>query len=322
MSGTQFDYAVHQRVPDDEIALRRWPVSGYLSGDLFDLAHLIPTVAMPKERVEAVAAQVSDLVSAAADRLEAGLPSGAQNRVAALMRQRTTLRGLQTTALLWLNALLVQQRLFVQDAAAVDVGALESSKDLSQQTQVWRRIIDDNWRSIFEPAVEGAGAGGVPGPATGERGSGFGCRGRSLDREGAARNAHQRGRRALPEAVRRPEGGRQPSTRSLRPRSCWLRSRFGWSALRPVSGPGMYFANRRLADFACGTGTLLRAGYRRIEALHERGGRAHGTRSAQVGDGARRCWGGRKPHRGPPNGILAGRNRVRRAIRRHADRLG
>lgn len=111
-------------------------------------------MALPKEHVEAVAEDAANCVKAAAERWESGLPQKAQNEVGVLMRQQTLLSGLHTTALMWLNAMIVQQRLFLQESPAVKAGPLTTCTDLSDQIRVWKDILAENWRSIFKPAVQ------------------------------------------------------------------------------------------------------------------------------------------------------------------------
>ena len=65
--------------------------------------------------MELVATDVTEWVNQAADLLEMALPPNQLRRVFAdLVHQRTPLKGLRTTMVLWLNALLTQQRLLMQ----------------------------------------------------------------------------------------------------------------------------------------------------------------------------------------------------------------
>lgn len=277
LRGDRLDYAIHQRLPDPRAPLRRWPSSGFLAGDVFDLGHLIPTVAMPKERVESVAEEVADCVKVAASRLEAGLPKAARAKVVKLMQQRNLLSGLQTTALLWLNALLVQQRLFVQGAKVVDAGALESCGKPSEQVRVRREILERNWRSIFEPAVEALELASKQSSAAATE---------ALEVLGAAVEAIETaplgmyinvGAELYPKLT---DDRKEAAAFYTQPATAELLAALAvrWRDLPADEWNDDVFVENNLADFACGTGTLLRAGYRRLEALHQRAGGDLGKR--------------------------------------------
>lgn len=273
--GTRIGYALHQKVGlDDDQSLRQWPSSGLLSGTVRDLTALLPAAAQPKESVEAVATEVAHLVDQAAQRLARGIPEQHQERIAEIVLQRTPLKRLRTAMVLWLDALLTQQRLFMQrsDAAPkVSFGSYDQSTP-SDQAHIWRNLLTCNWRAIFEPAVRVLETLGSMNPA-------------------AVRDALALLRRAV-EKIETERLGlhinvgaelfpklsddrkqaaafyTQPATAELLA-TLTIRS----EALDPAewTSPDL-FRRHSLADLACGTGTLLRAGYRRIAALHEKFG--------------------------------------------------
>ena len=138
--------------------------------------------------------------------------------------------------------------------------------------KVWRAIRERNWRSIFEPAVDRLESLGNADPSA--TAQALGKLIKAVEQIEVARlGLHINvGAELFPKLSEdRKEAAAfytQPATAELLahltvrnsalPANEWVR--------------GDLFRNRRLADFACGTGTLLRAGYRRIADFHERAG--------------------------------------------------
>ena len=278
-SGSQcVGYALHQKGLSDENQ-RRWPAKGFIQGTVHDAGRLIAAAAMPKEVVDARADRVALLVKQAAATLQSNLHDRAQQEIAGVVGQNSPLEGLRTTMVLWLNALLTQQRLQVQGVDGIPPVRTVSGDhpNPAEQVQVWRRIIEINWRSIFEPAVRALGACGDL-HRTGTT--------KALTRltsavgliEDADLGQHINvGAELFPKlASDRKESAAfytQPATAELLAgltirRSDKLDSEWARSDLLRQSIIG---------DLACGTGTLLRAGYLRVQSLHERAG---GTESS------------------------------------------
>ena len=111
-------YALHQLGLKNG-TLRRWPAEGFIRGTVHDAGRLISSAAMPKEVVEARAESVALLVKQAAAVVQSHLHAPAQREIAGVVGQNSPLEGLRTTMVLWLNALLTQQRLQVQGAEGV-----------------------------------------------------------------------------------------------------------------------------------------------------------------------------------------------------------
>ena len=252
---------------------RRWPKTGFLKGTVHDLSSLVTGSALPKEDVERVAGEIANLVDEAAKYLKI-LSAGQLEYMARHVHQRSPLKGLRTVMVLWLNALLTQQRLSLQSVPLVPPVGLpgNSVPRPSRQVAIWQSIHSTNWRSIFGPAIQALELAGQWHP-----------------------HATSLALRALIEAVEAIEVAQlglhinigaelfpklsedrkqaaafytQPSTAELLATLTILPD-----ALEPDDwGRGDLFVKHRLADLACGTGTLLRAGYRRIASLHEKHG--------------------------------------------------
>lgn len=134
-------YALHQH-------MHRFPPNGFIVGNIHDLARLVVTTAVPKEEMEDVADKVSTNVKAAAQILEPSIKEEDLVEISHTLYQRSAITGLQTTMILWLNALLVQHRLY---GGEYDIPQMSSTP--SECVKAWRIIHNINWKAIFEPAI-------------------------------------------------------------------------------------------------------------------------------------------------------------------------
>ncbi|MCY3999260.1 MAG: hypothetical protein OXF84_00425 [Bacteroidetes bacterium] len=269
IGGVELRYAVHR----DEENGGRWPKDGYISGNIYDLIRIIPSLALSQERVSQVSQQVADLVKNAANILMSELSDDHQELLSNHLLQRSPVEGIQTMMLMWLNALLVQQRLAVQ---GVDVKEGEKiphvdplNTDPLMHLNIWTKIRDRNWRSIFKPAID-------------------------VLEESLKLNAGatKRSLCKLVECVREVEDSQLGLHISvgaeLFPKLSVDRKRAAQFYTLPAAAEMLahltildagltkeewkntrLFDHRKVADLACGTGTLLRAGYRRVRQIHE-----------------------------------------------------
>ena len=274
--GLELAYAVHQRSRDDKP--RRWPKSGFVEGTVGDLVDLLPLVASPREIVDETADYVAQQVQWAADRLHDQSTPAQRERIAADVHQRTVLKGLATTMVLWLNALLTQDRLHERHKKVPSPADCcdEAGYPLpSEFISAWHDILAENWRSVFEPAknvMARARAVNVNATSYALR-----CLVRAVERIRTRRlGAHinvgaelfpklSDDRKTTAAFYTQPPAAEflaaMTITRESLPAGvCW-------------TDPDLW-NDARIADLACGTGTLLRAGYRRIAAFHEHSGDA------------------------------------------------
>ena len=277
-SGAEVRYALHQQAGAGGAEVRRWPREGYVEAGVQDLVELLPLVALSRETVETTAEYVAQQVQWAAERLQDVVSPERQAQIAASVHQRSALRGLTTTMVLWLNALLAQHHLsertdrFASLRSCCDPEGGPMPRDF---LAAWRQILDENWRSIFEPAMDVMGK--ACDASLRETSAAVGCLLAAVQRIQAKRLGTYLsvGAELFPKlSDDRKEAAAfytQPAAAeflaaltvhkdSLPPGVSWGRPELWEKA--------------RLADMACGTGTLLRAGYRRVAAFHQQSGEA------------------------------------------------
>ena len=246
----------------------RFPEEGYIQGAPKELAWLIPMISVPRSEIENVADKVAEKIDEAAGVLKASLSPEVCEKIAAEVYQRTALTAFRTVMVLWLDAMLVQSHL---SRLSTDIKALSLTVSKpSELIHAWESILERNWNSVFAPAIE------VLKNATEK-----------------ARGATAEALRILQKAVEVIETARLgdhinigaelfpkisedrkeaaafytvPATAEFLA-SLLIRERdpHNWG------GPEL-FQNLCVADFACGTGSLVRAAYRRIQSLSEASG--------------------------------------------------
>ena len=268
-AGATVGYALVQRAGD---GLYEFPPRGYLLGNVRDLAGFIQVAAVPKDKVEAVADAVAAAILTAAKMLANNLTENAQDEIAGLMSQREQFGGVQTAVLLWLDALLVQQRIAQHKNNRIHRLPFKSSDTVlpSVVYQSWRKILAVNWKSIFAPAMRALGIATDENPRVTSWALGLLLG--AVERIDTARL----GRRINVGAELFPKISDDrktaaafytlPATAELLAALTIRESdRDDWRA------PNL-FNQLNIADFACGTGTLLRAALHRITHFHNAAG--------------------------------------------------
>ena len=268
--GSYLDYALYQWIEGGHT--RRFPAKGFIRGSVYDLAQLLSMMALTKENMESAASEVAEKVNFAADILEGELPQDAQEKIMGLMKQRTMLKGLRTTMVLWLNALHIQQRLSQQGVKEIkNLGIGSSDMVPSEQLAIWKKIIKMNWRSIFEPAVDALGLSLAAHP------NGTGRALRMLRDAVEVIENFRIGIRINVGAELFPklsEDRKQAAAFYTSPATAELLAALTISDLGDIKKSKLdrLFKEYTLIDLACGTGTLLRAGYHRIMSLYMKAG--------------------------------------------------
>lgn len=237
-------YAIHMTSRE---GAKRFPARGFIRGKICDLAVLLRAAASGTHP-ETLGA-VTELVKNAARSMEED--NAPYTPESPLM-----------TALLWLDGLLALRRAGIPDS------------DAHSTVAEWRRMMRDGGAPVFGPAVDALERMG--GPA--EEPLAHIRRAADLVSGDGQYLATAAGADLLPRLSRDRQRAAEFYTR---PAVAELLAGLVISKDDiPDWGDGTIFQRYRLADLACGTGTLLRAGFGRIRNLHEAGG---GTRSTAAG---------------------------------------
>lgn len=150
-AGACIQYAILQRELSADHIVYRFPQRGYLSGTYSDLASLIFLAALPKSRVENIAKQVADLIDECGQTLGNGLSELDWQELSDQVFQSSSLSAQRTVAVLWLDAMLVHSNLRSKGAEIARL-PLKSDLVLSNLLESWKALLNLNWYSIFAPA--------------------------------------------------------------------------------------------------------------------------------------------------------------------------
>ena len=262
-AGAEISYAVHQI--NESGAIDRFPRKGWLTGTAADLSALAPWASAPPHKVKSAAERVVGKIVECARVLEASLHPGRVRQLAKRVRPSAGDKPLRTLAVLWLDAFLVQRHLaHVKGDQYPDMPTLGKAVNAAAVARGWDRILETNWQSIFEPAVEALRDAEKWG---GECGLALGALLEAIDIIKTERlgDRVQVGAELFPKLTAdRKESAAfyttPPTAEMLAAMTIRRNDRADWMC---AEGPP------RLADFACGTGTLLRAGLRRIMDFHQ-----------------------------------------------------
>ena len=274
VGGAPLQYAVLSR-SDDPAEPVRWPRSGWLTGTAQSLAELAVMVSVPPGQVETVAADAADKMRGISGDLDTNLSEDAKLRLAIAMGRPSGSDSLNVVGVVWLNAFLFQDRIAqAHEEVPKRSEAAPDHNPIPQLVgQAWEAIRAIDYRSVFDPATAALSI---------------------VERDiGTALTASLLGRAAL--MADRVESGvlglfdiggelfqRLISDRSeaasyyTRPEVAEFLAhitvndgvQLPQSARSLALGESEHIGEVfRVADFACGTGTLLRAAYRRVRAL-------------------------------------------------------
>ncbi|MYI77366.1 MAG: SAM-dependent DNA methyltransferase [Gammaproteobacteria bacterium] len=249
----------------DEDVVKRLPAQGYLVGSTSDLVNLIRRTAATREKIEYTAYQVADYINRAAATLKQALSQQDCDYVTGQVFQHTTFNAFRVISILWLDAMMVQGHLRNQFR---DLPRVQAKPVKFKIIDAWKKIADINWRSIFEPAVEVLERSGeVSGQSTVEA---FKLLQRAVDEIYSAQLGEQIniGAEIFPKISedRKTAAAFYTTPPTAEFLACLLireDDRNDWS-------DPQLFKHVSIADLACGTGTLVRAAYRRVSALHEK----------------------------------------------------
>ncbi|MCY3836104.1 MAG: hypothetical protein OXF83_06670 [Anaerolineaceae bacterium] len=266
-----FEYALFRGlIPADA---ERWPARGWLRGSLQDLALLAQQAMRPSEEIDRLAEILERDIELARQIFSENYPEG-HAQIAALFAEHLRLEdGPQTRRMamaILANALIFQQSLAGhEDYAAVRTPEQLYSADRLHKTEIlqdWGAILAINYYPIFHVAREILRGIDRTAAAQAILTQLYHII-EAIVREGAARSHDLAGfvfqrliadRKFLATFYTRPESAALLAALALPNDGGW--------------GDAERLRQLRVADFACGTGTLLAAVYARLGALHELAG--------------------------------------------------
>ncbi len=277
LQGQTIRYAAHQRFEGQEY---RWPKSGHLRGDIHDLADFLQMASLPRGVLASAANEVADLVRAAGQRVERLGTEITLEELCETISQPASARGVQVVMVLWLNALMIHKRLHRLDRKIPSIESCivhdfwsgrKDLPDIMRLVEVWYSIWGKNWRPVFGPALtalRNSMSSGDPGGAYALQLLVSAVDSLAAKRVGPFFNVGAElfprlaeDRKASAAFYTTPAAAEFLAAMTIPDEAAEWSGRDPWS--RYV-----------VADLACGTGTLLRAAYRRVRSLHQRSGKA------------------------------------------------
>ncbi len=249
----------------------RWPRAGWIEGDADSLASLLESASLSERLVARMLRSLETGVSQAAERFRrgcAGRPDVAK-QISATLHQS---EGQQTTRMamaILANALTFQTMIAgVRGVAELDTLRGEAGFVMkSLVLKEWRRILKEiNYWPIFEVACRILSP--IPPPTSGDVLNKLVSVAEELAQSGISRSHDLSGRmfqRLITDRKFLATFYTRPSAATLLAELAVGQLRVDWGSMDAVR-------NLRIADFACGTGTLLTAAYHAAARRHRRRG--------------------------------------------------
>ena len=281
-SANDLEFALFTVKSDKEHS--RLPESGWLSGDLTDLSLLVQAATMPPFLIDEAANILEIGVNQAAGLLEefASSHPGAIQRIADELQQQdsTQTRRMATTILA--NAFMFHENLAGGPGALAEVRPIDELRkpivgfSKSEVLDEWQKILDVNYWPIFDISRRILAI--IPTPGSSEFVGQLARTAQALVGRNLMRSHDLTGtvfQRLIADRKFLAAFYTTPASAALlvglAVNSDTLLSDGDWSKPEDVK-------SLRIADFACGTGTLLSTAYQRISQIHE----SHGGNSAAI----------------------------------------
>ena len=275
----------------------RWPLKGSVRGTLDDLACLCEYATAPARLVARMTDRVSERLRSLAAMLEqSGLTGTTLDDIGRLLGQHSHAQALRLACCIWLTAFrlhaqLADQSKPVQDAGLRPVSAYYNEAMLVGEPPLlspmeigwaWGSILSVNYRAVFEAARNSLDA-RLPGRETALAISDIARMANSID-EGGLGNRIDFAGELFPKLLddREEVAAHYTLSTTAELLAALAADRVAlpdWTDAGAVAGV-------RIADMACGTGSLLRAAYQNVRRRHEAlGGDAAGVHKAMMGGG-------------------------------------
>ena len=246
LPGGSFDV----RYPDGK------PNSGYLRGTAADLADLIELAATPDKKIKQAAESAGGEVRGIGAQLMDGLPDFIRHQIAEKVGQPPDAHAMRVAACVWLNAMTLHGKLA---AVRKNISPPRECKTLRQVANAWEAILRIDYHSVFRPALESL-----------ELLSDHGELARNI-LENLHRSADALGELRLG-AVADVSSDMFPELATDRKSTAAFYTRM--EAAELLAGLAFHLIpddghELKIADFACGTGALLKATYRQVRRRAE-----------------------------------------------------
>lgn len=275
----------------------RWPLKGSVRGTLDDLACLCEYATAPARLVARMTDRVAERLRGLAAMLEqSGLTGTTLDDIGRLLGQHSHAQALRLACCIWLTAFRLHSQLAhhsapVQAAGLRPVSAYYNEAMLVGEPPLlspmaigwaWRSILSVNYRAVFETARNSLDA-RLPGRETALAISDIARMASDID-EGGLGNRIDFAGELFPKLLddREEVAAHYTLSATAELLAALAADRVAlpdWTDAEAVAG-------LRIADMACGTGSLLRAAYQNVRRRHEAlGGDAAGVHRAMMGGG-------------------------------------
>ena len=261
--GIQLEYALYTGTSHDEYS--RFPQQGFIPGNLKDLAAFISYAAVPEDAIQTAIDTLIRGIGASATILREAceVSESTKEAITDILKQDYSDQTLRMTATIMINALVFHLSLSGRHGIPNYNDAIFQGSPLSPEFQrQWYKILEINYWSIFKIAVDLLH--GISSIEHANRALGVMVR--------TAERIHSLGVAESQDLIGTVFQGliadrKYLATFYTRPESAALLAHLAipddgnWDDPERVK-------NYRVADYACGTGTLIHAAYRRMNQLH------------------------------------------------------
>ena len=162
-SGNELEYAVYSAVKDKDGKLPvdgysvRYPDgkknSGYIRGTAADLADLIELAATPDKKIKAVADYASEKIIGIADMMDKSMPAEVRQKIAKVVGQPAHLHATRVAVCVWLNAMVLQSKLAKAKPGDKRFVSPSQCKNWEQTKGAWESTLAVDYKSVFHPAL-------------------------------------------------------------------------------------------------------------------------------------------------------------------------
>ncbi len=275
-----------------EEGITRWPSQGYVTGTVDDLACLCEYATAPPELVSRFAEHVAQRVELVGGALHQQLSPRVARAIAEGLGQHDTEQSVRLACCIWITSLRLQTLLAerspslkaqgLRSVRQLRTSGLGDTLTLSELRREWGRILEVNYGAIFETAREALRI-EIPEVAAAHALNDLADLAERVAALGLGNRVEFAGElfpKLLTDRKETAANYTLPVTAELLAALAVERVQLpDWSDAAAAAG-------LRVADMACGTGTLLRAAYQNIRRRHEAaGGSADGLHRTMMEEG-------------------------------------